>query len=115
MTIFPYSKEYQLRGKKKKEQKPLGAGKKTKEWGTVRDDLKVAFNKLGITECEAKLEPCWTNTALGFAHRDKRRFLTKSDLEKVILICNPCHDVIEAWSREKMQDFVDGIIASRTG
>jgi len=74
---------------------------------------KIEFERVGITECEARLAPCWRNNALGFAHAKKRRKLTKEELKKVILICNPCHSIIEVLPAEDMEAFVDKVIANR--
>lgn len=120
-SINPYSKEQQLRkftGKKSKlkqtiGQKPIRPGKKQKEWQNVRVQLKKAFTAAGITECELNLEGCWKNNALSFAHIDKRRYLSKEDLKKVVLACIPCHQVVEAMPRLEMREKLLKIIEER--
>lgn len=110
----PYSKEYQLRGKKKKEpSKGLKPGKKTKEWASVREELIDMFREMGITECEIQGPKCWHNNALGFAHLDKRRKLTVEDLWEVVLACTVCHQMVEEMPAEKMKKLLEKIIARR--
>lgn len=67
--------------------------------------LKEIFENRGIIECELKLPGCWRNSALGFAHKEKRWKYIRwpeglSDFNQVLLVCNPCHDIIEV-DREK--------------
>ena len=88
-------------------------GKKTQDSLDNVAERKKEFEAVGIIECEAELKPCWKNNALGFAHGKKRRKLTKAELKKVILICNPCHAVIEIWKPEEMEKFVNDIIKKR--
>ncbi len=35
------------------------------------------------------------------------------DIERVVLACIPCHMVIEVWPKEKMEEFLEKIIANR--
>jgi hypothetical protein len=100
--------------KAKKISRPLNKiGKRTRESLDNVEQRKKEFAMAGITTCEARLKPCWRNNALGFAHEAKRRKLTKEDLKKVILICNPCHGEIEVWPAEEMKQFVNNVIANR--
>lgn len=99
--------------KAKKESKPLGAGKKTKEWGSAREDLKKIFAENGITQCELNYDDCWINNALSFAHAKKRRHLTKDDLKLVVLACQPCHAIIEELPESEMEKVVMNIIERR--
>ena len=108
-----YSKEYQLRGKKTKKPSKLGAGKKTKAWDDARVILKKKFAEMGITKCELNYEGCWRDNALGFAHLDKRRYLTEADLMEVVLACNECHQTIELQPRDQMRKELEAIIKSR--
>lgn len=89
----------------------IKAGKKTKAWNKARKELKVEFEKLGITTCEIRFTHCWFNNALSFAHTRKRRNVR--DLKRVVLACVPCHSIIEAWPEEKMEEFLEKIIESR--
>lgn len=88
-------------------------GKKTKSWTEKRNELKEEFAKMGITTCEARLSMCWKNTALGFAHKAKRRKLTIDDLKDVALLCSPCHDEIEYLPAKDMEAFIQNIIDTR--
>lgn len=109
----PYTKEFQLRGKKMKE-KSKGipkVGKKTQEWNDARKELVQIFKSHGITKCELKLEGCW-KTVHGFAHRDKRRNLSVDDLMLVAAACNNCHDKIEYMPHEEMTKIIDKIVTA---
>lgn len=100
--------------KGKKEPKPVTkVGKKGKEDVIARFENKKYMEEIGITTCEAKLEGCWHNNALSFAHPDKRVHLTREDLRKAIVCCVPCHTIIEKWSREEMTTFIMNTIAER--
>lgn len=89
----------------------IKAGKKTKAWDKARAQLKKEFEEKGITTCELKLEVCWNNNALSFAHTKKRRNVT--DLKRVVLACVPCHQVVEAWPEERMEEYLEDIISKR--
>lgn len=97
----------------KKQHKTWGRGKKTKAWEGTRKDLKKAFQRIGITTCEARLPGCWRGTALSFGHLDKRRFLSDEDLKVVCLLCQPCHNVYERMPRAEMRAKLQAIIDSR--
>ena len=86
-------------------------GKKTKEWNKVRAELKTEFENMGITTCEIRHKGCWKNNALGFAHTKKRRYVT--DLKRVVLACNPCHDWVENSGEVKMEEYLEQIIHDR--
>lgn len=89
-------------------------GKKTREWDTVRADLKKRFAAAGITECELKRPGCWRNNGLGFAHSLKRRNITNPEnLREVVLACNVCHDQIEALPELDMMGVVVTVIRAR--
>lgn len=72
-----------------------------------RKKLKQEYFERGITKCELNLPPipqypeqCWRNTALGFAHKEKRWKYIKRPLDlwtfkETVLSCNPCHMKIE--------------------
>lgn len=88
-------------------------GKKTKAWNNARAKIKKQFMAWGITTCELKLEGCWKDNALGFAHLDKRRYLTAEDLTKVVLTCTPCHEQTEYIGRKEMRELLEAIIKDR--
>lgn len=100
--------------KQKATPKPLNKiGKKTQASLDANKQMKKDFASMGIKSCEAKLKGCWKNNALTYAHLDKRRYLSKDDLTKACLLCIPCHQIIEAYPREKMRKFLQGIIDKR--
>lgn len=99
--------------RQKKQPKPIGAGKKTNEWKSIREQLIETFKNWGITECEIRHEGCWRNNALGFAHVDKRRNLRLGELTKVVLACTPCHQWVEVMPHKEMRLVLERIIASR--
>lgn len=82
--------------------KRLGPGKKTNEWATVRRELKVEFERLGVTRCQI----CLADNALGFAHCRKRRELLEGEIYHCALLCNRCHDELEIGDRDVMHDEV---------
>lgn len=88
-------------------------GKKTISWADERKKLVIKFNEMNIRSCEIRFENCWKNTALGFAHLEKRRKLGPDDLGEVVLACNICHEVVERWPAEKMKDYLKLIIWKR--
>lgn len=76
-------------------------------WTKQRKKLKVEYEDKGITTCELRLEGCWNDNALGFAHRYKRSDpRCEHDFNGTVLACNPCHQKIEYdWElTEKMFD-----------
>lgn len=73
----------------------LKAGKRTKEWQHMREQLKPRFEAAGITRCEFRYEGCWRDNGLSFAHTKKRRNLRDGELEVVALACIPCHNRLE--------------------
>lgn len=90
------------------------AGRKTKEWDRIRAVLKKRFKAAGIMSCEVGRPGCWRTESLGFAHMDKRRFLTEAELWIAILACSPvCHDWLEKLPRTKMKKAVLKIIRAR--
>ena len=88
-------------------------GKKGRAWINTRASLKKDFQRWGITSCEIRFGGCWNDNALGFAHVDKRKNLGEGELTKVVLACNPCHDVVEKWPSSKMREFLEKIIKDR--
>lgn len=86
-------------------------GKKGSEWANTRASLKKEFEAGGITTCEAKLPGCWRDNGLGFAHTKKRRHVT--DLRRVALLCNHCHDEFECKPEPEMERLIEAIIAAR--
>lgn len=91
----------------------IKAGKKTKEWAKVRKELKKDFETMGITTCELRVEGCWNNNALSFAHTLKRRNVT--DLKRVVLACVPCHQKVERMIEAQMEAYLENIIKKRNG
>lgn len=83
-------------------------------WPRERARQKIRFEKMGITTCELRLPGCWHDTALGFAHLDKRRFLKPEELSQVALLCSPvCHAYVERLPRPEMRKIIQGIIDRR--
>lgn len=107
--FHPTPKQY----KTKKPPKKLGAGQKTHEWQEIRSDLKEEFAAKGIKTCEAHFKNCWIDNALSFAHKDKRRNLTKEDLRDCALLCVPCHSKIEILPHAEMKKIIEDIISKR--
>lgn len=97
-------------------------GKVTKEWNKVRAGLKVEFEKLGVTYCEANFRQCTVSMFLGFAHVLKRRHLGKWDsperaynIREVALLCNSCHDTLERMGEDVGGQEVLRLISIRRG
>ncbi len=98
----------------KPSRKGLGPGKKTKAWDAVRRKLKVAFQRVGITICEARGPGCWVSNGLGFAHSLKRRFIVTSEqMEECALLCSVCHDAWETGPHDVMEAAIKRIISER--
>ena len=98
--------------KREKKRKRLKAGgKKTDSWKEVLAELKVRFERAGITSCELRLDGCWRNNALSFAHSKKRRKIEEGELTETCLLCVPCHQKIEF--RKDMTEIVRGVINQR--
>ena len=91
----------------------LKPGKRTIAWNEERSVLKTEFEKMGIVTCELRYTNCWKNTALGFAHPEKRRNMTFEDLPCVILACNSCHDTLELYNRVRMRKVIETVIKER--
>jgi len=89
-------------------------GKKGLAWEKCRRELKVRFQRAGITRCELGREGCWGDFHLGFAHAKKRRNLKPGELSVVALMCNFCHDSIEILPETEMEKIVLDIIARRS-
>lgn len=89
------------------------AGRKTKEWESIRRVLVKRFLKAGLWRCELGYVGCWQINALGFAHAKKRRNCSEKDLWTAIICCNFCHDQIEILPESEMQKLVLKIIAAR--
>jgi hypothetical protein len=75
-------------------------GKRITQWNKYRADLKIIYQKKGITTCELRFKDCWFNNALSFAHHHKRSwYLDKPELlgsfNETILCCTSCHQKIE--------------------
>ena len=87
------------------------SGKKGDAWSAERASLKLRFARIGITTCEAKDDGCWRDNGLGFAHTKKRRNVT--DLSRVALLCNYCHDAVEILPESEMEARIETIISAR--
>ena len=99
---------------KLKSKTKLSSGNRTKKWDELKIDLKNHFkNVLKITNCEAKLDGCWVNNGLTFAHAKKRRYIEDNELGNVILCCIHCHTLIEQYPHSEMQSFVETAINNR--
>lgn len=97
---------------------PKEKNKKTKHWDNARKTLKdIFYVEFGIITCELRLcSGCRNNDYLSFAHIDKRRWLSSDEVASedcVALGCIPCHDIIEAWNRQKMREYLLKVIAQR--
>lgn len=88
-------------------------GKKGLAWAGVRRELKVKFERAGITTCERRGPGCWRDNGLGFAHPRKRRNIAPCNLSVVALMCNVCHDACEILPEDEMAKIVFDIIANR--
>lgn len=98
----------------KRQKRIRRAGKKTLHWEKTRKELKIRFERVGITTCEMRTIGCWIDNGLGFAHRLKRRNITTQDeLERVALLCNSCHDKLEEGPEQRMADCIDVLIERR--
>lgn len=64
--------------------------------------LKQKFLGAGITRCER----CGTDSFLSFAHKLKRRYMNTveelSDINTALLLCIPCHNLIE-YNKEQCE------------
>ena len=79
---------------------PIIKRKQTKINIEANRKLKEMYQEKGITHCELKLEGCWKNSTLGFAHLHKRIWYIHkpellSDFNQTILACTSCHQKIE--------------------
>jgi hypothetical protein len=89
-------------------------GKKTREWESVRRELKKRFAAVGITTCEIRLPQCWRDYGLTFAHGMKRDNLRGDELRKLVVLgCIPCHTAAEGMKESDMRKLVEKIIAAR--
>lgn len=88
-------------------------GQRTMAWSIARRKLKIKFEAMGIVTCEARLEKCANDNMLSFAHIAKRRKLKEGELYTVILVCIPCHIIIERFGDLKMRLYVQSVIDSR--
>lgn len=92
---------------------------KQEHWYNVmHNEILPQFEKWGITTCEIKSEKCTNTTYLGFAHTKKRRDITTPEqLRRVVLACQPCHEVVEYHCKNvfgmTMEAFLEIIIKNR--
>jgi hypothetical protein len=95
---------------RKPHHKGLSRGKKTRKWDDVRRELKVEFEKMGVTRCEI----CGIGEWLSFAHRMKRRYIhTADELRFVALLCIPCHEKWEHAGHQANYDKITEIVENR--
>lgn len=115
MTFSPYPKTKQLAYfyKKKETKKQALKGKKTMAWEKARANLKQQFKKMNITSCELAFNGCLGDNYLGFAHKDKRRYLQPEELYEVCLACQKCHYYIERLPRPEMRAIIEAVINNR--
>jgi hypothetical protein len=79
-------------------------------WPKLRAKLKVEFERVGLTRCEA----CSGEFALSFAHAEKRRFITTPEQQQeVALLCHDHHAILERLPHAKMAEQIRLIIANR--
>lgn len=101
---------------KPKKQKKIS---KTEVWYRVmHEEIIPQFDKWGIRVCEIKTDYCKQTMYLGFAHTKKRRDIhTPEDLRRVVLACQPCHEIVEykcqATYGVSMTEYLDRIIQKR--
>lgn len=97
-------------------QKKVG---KTEEWYNVmHNEIIPQFEKWGIYSCEINTKQCVKSMYLGFAHTKKRRNITTpEDLRRVVLACQPCHNIVEymciQYTGKTMTNFLEEIIQRR--
>ena len=85
----------------------MQVGKKTKAWKKAILKLKTEYAQKGITTCEARLNGCLNNWALGFAHRYKRRdSRCTHDFKGTLLVCSACHDKME-YNKELTEELFE--------
>lgn len=111
MVMFPKPTK-----KLKKRRKSIRAGVKTTRWSQARGVLKEVFEDNGVTSCEVRISGiCVVDRYLSFAHGDKRRYLSVTELYILVaLACIPCHEHIEyKMNRREMRDLVTDIVARR--
>lgn len=90
-------------------------GKRTDEWAAMRQKLKPAFERAGITSCEIRKIGCWGSVTLGYAHTHKRRNIPTGSplLIEVVLACTNCHRIVESMGEGMMGEYLLGIIRAR--
>lgn len=89
-------------------------GKKGKAWETERRRLKIKFERMGVTECEADfMHDCWVDNGLSFAHSKKRADIRGEELSEVALLCPTAHKHVESLPKEEMCNIIRRIIAKR--
>ena len=113
-SFHPYPKPA---AKAKKTPGFIAKGKKTRNWENARVVLKKMFEAWEITRCEIKLEGCFNDDFLGFAHTERRNNLNQEDVRspnKVVLACQSCHDKVDfRMDRKEAKLLLEGIIKKR--
>lgn len=90
--------------------KPLRRVSKNNWWERLRPKLKVEFVRSGIVRCEV----CGGEFSLGFAHAEKRRFITtRQQQQEVALLCHDHHGILERMKHALMAAHIRIIIDNR--
>ena len=91
------------------------AGKRTNEWNEIRTkELKPAFKRAGVVECELRWPGCMKDNYLGFAHSKRRRDITTPEqMREVLICCQNCHDALDLRPHAETEAIVQTIIAAR--
>jgi len=103
----------------RKEPKPRKAlpkaGKKVRAWDEIRTkELKPAFKRAGVVECELRWPGCMKDNYLGFAHSKRRRDITTPEqMREVLICCQNCHDALDLRPHAETEAIVQTIIAAR--
>ena len=103
----------------RKEPKPRKAlpkaGKKVRAWDEIRTkELKPAFKRAGVVECELRWHKCTKDNFLGFAHSRRRRNIeTPEQMREVCLACVNCHTDLDTRPHAETEAIVRSIIAAR--
>lgn len=111
-SLLMFSKEKQAHRKIRKKSKYIKPGEKARKWSVARAKAKLFWSGMGVTKCLLKIDGCW-GSVHGFAHLDKRRYLSEDELyrpDKLVPACNHCHQIVEKYPREKMRQVLEAIL-----
>lgn len=76
-------------------------------WNSARPKIKERFLEAGITTCELRYPGCTHADFRTFAHslrRNKIQF--REDMEEVVLACQPCHAILDAFPQDVTYEIV---------